>query len=98
MNWRPVARVIFKDLWALKAVLALACVMAVLMAEVGGLEETVEQAIQLAESDPFLLLSYAFRVVIWTAIAYVPLSVFTELSHRMRLINFIQWWERKDRR
>jgi hypothetical protein len=98
MNWRAVARVILKDMWVLKVVLALACVMAVLMSEVGGPEETVEQAIQLAESDPFLLLSYAFRVVIWTAIAYVPLSVFCELSHRMNAINFIRWWERKDRR
>ena len=68
MNWSVVATVF-------KAVVALGAVTFFVMKKVGGPEEAVEQAIQLAESDPFRLLVYTFCAVVAAIVIYAMISL-----------------------
>ena len=68
MNWSVVLTVF-------KAMVALGAVTFFVMKKVGGPEEAVGQAIQLAESDPFLLLVYTFGAVVAAIVIYAMISL-----------------------
>ena len=58
-----------------KAMVALGAVTFFVVSKAGGPEEVVEQAIQLAESDPFLLLYYTFGAVVAAVVTYAMISL-----------------------
>ena len=68
MNWSVVLTVF-------KAMVALGAVTFFVMKKVGGPEEAVGQAIQLAESDHFLLLVYTFGAVVAAIVIYAMISL-----------------------
>ena len=87
MNWSVVLTVF-------KAMVALGAVTFFVMKKVGGPEEAVGQAIQLAESDPFLLLVYTFGAVVAAIVIYAMISLAIVLdSPDSRGERY--WWRRR---
>ena len=87
MNWAVVETVF-------KAMVALGAVTFFVVSKAGGPEEVVEQAIQLAESDPFLLLYYTFGAVVATVVIYAMISLAIVLdSPDSRGERY--WWRRR---
>ena len=83
MNWAVVQTVF-------KAMVALGAVTFFVVSKAGGPEEAVEQAIQLAESDPFRLLVYTFCAEVATSVIYAMISLaiaFDSPDSARR-----QWW------